>query len=114
MYNVIQVRTANECGTVLSVADSRMGQCSPDKVKKLAELALWCCEDRPETRPPMSKVVKELEGICQSVREPEMFSETTKLLCTKTSPSSSSVPSPLSLLPGSELDSGFFHAVKPR
>ncbi|KAG7628376.1 Protein kinase-like domain superfamily [Arabidopsis thaliana x Arabidopsis arenosa] len=108
------VRTANECGTVLSVADSRMGQCSPDKVKKLAELALWCCEDRPETRPPMSKVVKELEGICQSVREPEMFSETTKLLCSKTSPSSSSVPSPLSLLPGSNLDSGFFHAVKPR
>ncbi|KAG7565555.1 Leucine-rich repeat-containing N-terminal plant-type [Arabidopsis suecica] len=109
-----EVRTANECGTVLSVADSRMGQCSPDKVKKLAELALWCCEDRPETRPPMSKVVKELEGICQSVREPDMLSETTKLLCTKTSPSSSSVPSPLSLLPGSDLDSDFFHAVKPR
>ncbi|XP_010427010.1 PREDICTED: putative leucine-rich repeat receptor-like serine/threonine-protein kinase At3g53590 isoform X2 [Camelina sativa] len=109
-----EVRMAYECGTVLSVADRRMGQCSPDKVKKLAELALWCCEDRPETRPPMSKVVKELEGICQSVQEPDMFSETTKLICTKTSSSSSSVPSPLSLLPGSDLDSGFFHAVKPR
>ncbi|EOA23507.1 hypothetical protein CARUB_v10016698mg [Capsella rubella] len=110
-----EARMAYECGTVLSVADSRMGQYSPDKVKKLAELALWCCEDRPETRPPMSKVVKELEGICQSVLEPDMFSETTKLLCTKTSPSSStSVPSPLSLLPGSDLDSGFFHTVKPR
>ncbi|KAL1195842.1 putative leucine-rich repeat receptor-like serine/threonine-protein kinase [Cardamine amara subsp. amara] len=109
-----EVRMANECGTVVSVVDSRMGQCSPNKVKKLAELALWCCEDRPETRPSMSKVVKELEGICQSVREPDMFSEKTKLLCTKTSSSSSPVPSPLSLLPGSDLDSGFFHPVKPR
>ncbi|CAH2064215.1 unnamed protein product [Thlaspi arvense] len=111
-----EVRTANECGTVLSVADSRMGQCSPEKVKKLAELALWCCEDRPETRPLMSKVVKELESICQSVPKTDMFSETTQLLCTKTLSSSSS-PGPsssLSLFPGSDLDSGFFKAVKPR
>ncbi|ESQ45124.1 hypothetical protein EUTSA_v10010104mg [Eutrema salsugineum] len=109
-----EVRMANECGTILSVVDSRMGQSSPDKVTKLAELALWCCEDRPETRPLMSKVVKELESICQSVRETDMFSETTTLLYAKTSSSSSPVPSPLSLLPGSDLDSGFFQAVKPR
>ncbi|VVB06031.1 unnamed protein product [Arabis nemorensis] len=102
-----EVRMAHECGTVLSLADSRMGQCSSDKVKMLAELALWCCEDRPEMRPSMSKVVKDLESICQSVRETKMFSETTTLLCTKTSSSSSSVFSPLVLLPGSNLDSSF-------
>lgn len=114
---LVQVRMAYECGTVQSVADSRMGEISPDKVKKLAELALWCCEDRPETRPSMSKVVKELETICQSVRETtDMVTETTTLLYTKTSSSSSPAPSPLYLLPGagSDLDSGFFQPVKPR
>ncbi|CAA7046249.1 unnamed protein product [Microthlaspi erraticum] len=113
-----EVRMAYECGTVQSVADSRMGEISPDKVKKLAELALWCCEDRPETRPAMSKVVKELETICQTVRETaDMFAETTTLLYTKTSSSSSSpVLSPLFLIPGagSDLDSGFFQPAKPR
>ncbi|KAL0714332.1 hypothetical protein Bca4012_021311 [Brassica carinata] len=110
-----EVRMANECGTVQSMADSRMGQSSPDKVVKLAALALWCCEDRPEMRPSMSKVVKELESICQSVKETDMFSETTTLLYTKTSSSSSSpVPSYFSSLPGSNLDSGFLEAVKPR
>ncbi|CAN8254628.1 unnamed protein product [Cochlearia groenlandica] len=103
-----EVRMANECGSVLSVADTRLGQNSPDKMKKFAELALWCCEDRPEKRPPMSKVVKELESICQSVQKTDMFSETTTLLCTKT-PSSSSP-----ILTGSDLDSGFFQTVKPR
>uniref|UniRef100_A0A1J3GQR3 non-specific serine/threonine protein kinase n=1 Tax=Noccaea caerulescens TaxID=107243 RepID=A0A1J3GQR3_NOCCA len=112
-----EVRMAYECGTVQSMADSRMGEISPDKVKKLAELALWCCEDRPATRPSMSKVVKELETICQSVREKnDMVTETTTLLYTKTSSSSSPAPSPLYLLPGagSDLDSGFFQPVKPR
>lgn len=104
---------ANECGTVQSMADSRMGQSSPEKVMKLAELALWCCEDRPEMRPSMSKVVKELESICQSGKETDVFSETTTLLYTKTSSSSSSSPIPSSFS-GSNLDSGFLEAVKPR
>lgn len=104
---------ANESGTIQSMADSRMGQSSPDKVMKLAGLALWCCEDRPEMRPSMSKVVKELESICQSVKETDMFSETTTLLYTKTSSSSSSSPVPSSLT-GSNLDSAFFESVKPR
>ncbi|KAL0652464.1 hypothetical protein Bca4012_095155 [Brassica carinata] len=108
-----EVRMANESGTIQSMADSRMGQSSPDKVMKLAGLALWCCEDRPEMRPSMSKVVKELESICQSVKETDMFSETTTLLYTKTSSSSSSSPVPSSLT-GSNLDSGFFESVKPR
>lgn len=104
---------AHECGTVQSMADNRMGQSAPDKVMKLAELALRCCEDRPEMRPSMSKVVKDLESICQSVKETDMFSETTTLLYTKTSSSSSSSPVPSSLT-GSNLDSGFFESVKPR
>ncbi|WZZ17397.1 hypothetical protein YC2023_110486 [Brassica napus] len=91
-----EVRMAHECGTVQSMADNRMGQSAPDKVMKLAELALRCCEDRPEMRPSMSKVVKDLESICQSVKETDMFSETTTLLYTKTSSSSSSSPVPSS------------------
>ncbi|CAF2047301.1 unnamed protein product [Brassica napus] len=108
-----EVRMAHECGTVQSMADNRMGQSAPDKVMKLAELALRCCEDRPEMRPSMSKVVKDLESICQSVKETDMFSETTTLLYTKTSSSSSSSPVPSSFS-GSNLDSGFFESVKPR
>ncbi|CAH8382794.1 unnamed protein product [Eruca vesicaria subsp. sativa] len=109
-----EVRMANESGTVQSWADNRMGEISPDKVMKVAELALWCCEDRPEMRPSMSKVVKELESICQSVKETDVFSETTTLLYSKTSSSSSPIPSDFSSLPGSNLDSGFLEAVKPR
>ncbi|XP_018509763.1 putative leucine-rich repeat receptor-like serine/threonine-protein kinase At3g53590 [Brassica rapa] len=108
-----EVRMAHECGTVQSMADNRMGQSAPDKVMKLAELALRCCEDRPEMRPSMSKVVKDLESICQSVKETDMFSETTTLLYTKTLSSSSSSPVPSSFS-GSNLDSGFFESVKPR
>lgn len=46
-----------------SVMDSTMGPYPSECMEKFAALALKCCEDKPEDRPSMLKVVRELETI---------------------------------------------------
>ncbi|XAR70687.1 Non-specific serine/threonine protein kinase [Bertholletia excelsa] len=44
-----------------------------EKAERMAMVALWCVHDSPETRPPMSAVVKMLEGGVQVMPPPKPF-----------------------------------------
>lgn len=46
-----------------------------DRIKgeRMAKVALWCVQDSPETRPPMSAVVKMLEGGVEIMPPPKPF-----------------------------------------
>ncbi|KAG8388937.1 hypothetical protein BUALT_Bualt02G0177200 [Buddleja alternifolia] len=44
-----------------------------DKAERMAMVALWCAQDSPEARPPMSAVVKMLEGGVEIVPPPKPF-----------------------------------------
>ncbi|MCD7447076.1 hypothetical protein HAX54_023105 [Datura stramonium] len=48
---------------MFSVMDSTMGPYPSECVEKFVALALKCCEDKPEDRPSMLDVVRELETI---------------------------------------------------
>ncbi|XAR70685.1 Non-specific serine/threonine protein kinase [Bertholletia excelsa] len=44
-----------------------------EKAERMAMVALWCVQDSPETRPPMSAVVKMLEGGVEVMPPPKPF-----------------------------------------
>ncbi|KAH7834057.1 hypothetical protein Vadar_012316 [Vaccinium darrowii] len=44
-----------------------------EKVQRMAMVALWCVQDSPEARPPMSSVVKMLEGGVEIMPPPKPF-----------------------------------------
>ncbi|XAR70688.1 Non-specific serine/threonine protein kinase [Bertholletia excelsa] len=44
-----------------------------EKAERMAMVALWCVQDSPETRPPMSAVVKMLEGGVEIMPPPKPF-----------------------------------------
>ncbi|KAJ0089748.1 hypothetical protein Patl1_12696 [Pistacia atlantica] len=44
-----------------------------EKVERMSKVALWCVQDSPEGRPPMSAVVKMLEGGVEIVPRPKPF-----------------------------------------
>ncbi|KAK4377420.1 hypothetical protein RND71_003716 [Anisodus tanguticus] len=60
---VREVNFAHESEKMHSVMDSTMGPYPSECMEKFAALALKCCEDKPEDRPSMSDVVRELETI---------------------------------------------------
>jgi serine/threonine protein kinase len=60
---VREVNQAQHEGRVLSIIDSRMGSCPTECVERFVDLALGCCRDKPEHRPSMLDVVRELEDI---------------------------------------------------
>lgn len=54
---------ARKSGTPFSIIDSRMGSYPSVCMEKFVLLALSCCQDKPEDRPSMLEVVRELEEI---------------------------------------------------
>ncbi|KAJ0089749.1 hypothetical protein Patl1_12697 [Pistacia atlantica] len=44
-----------------------------EKAERISKLALWCVQDSPEARPPMSDVVKMLEGVVEFNPPPKPF-----------------------------------------
>ncbi|KAH7434357.1 hypothetical protein KP509_06G014200 [Ceratopteris richardii] len=60
------VREANlayEAGMMLSVVDPRMGNHAAEGLEQLFRLAISCVGDDPDSRPSMSEVVRQLDGI---------------------------------------------------
>ncbi|KAK3017754.1 hypothetical protein RJ639_005070 [Escallonia herrerae] len=68
---VREVNLAHQSGTMFSIIDSRMGSYPSHCVEKFIALALRCCLDKPEERPAMLDVVRELENIMKMVPETE-------------------------------------------
>uniref|UniRef100_M1CNF8 non-specific serine/threonine protein kinase n=1 Tax=Solanum tuberosum TaxID=4113 RepID=M1CNF8_SOLTU len=60
---VREVNLAHGSEKMFSVMDSTMGSYPSECVEKFVALALKCCEDKPEDRPSMLDVVRELETI---------------------------------------------------
>ncbi|KAI3677812.1 hypothetical protein L6452_37082 [Arctium lappa] len=107
---VREVKIAHQTGTMFSIVDNRMGSYPSECIEKFVSLALWCCQDKPEKRPSMLDVVRELEHIL------EKMPETGDVLLepeSKTFMESSSLDSS-SNVPGSNLTSGGNPVVYPR
>lgn len=60
---------AHHSGTMFSIIDSRMGSYPSECVERFVALALGCCKDKPEERPSMLDVVREIENILRMMPE---------------------------------------------
>ncbi|KAK1381091.1 Protein kinase domain-containing protein [Heracleum sosnowskyi] len=114
---VHEVNLSYSSGTMFSIKDSRMGSYPSECVKRFVALALKCCQDKPEDRPSMLDVVRELENIFQKM--PETRPDLSKPTFTDSSSSSSLVLTNeeyfASLnMSGSNLVSGVTTSIKPR
>ncbi|KAJ4834381.1 hypothetical protein Tsubulata_007321 [Turnera subulata] len=117
------VKMSYQSGMIFSVIDGRMGSYPSDCVEKLLTMALKCCQDETEARPPMAEVVRELERIWGMMPECDTrttteSSSSTDLGKTMTPPSSSSVmkhhPYASTDVSGSDLVSGVVPTINPR
>lgn len=70
---VREVNMAHHSGMLFSIIDSRMGSYPSECVERFVGLALKCCEDKPEDRPSILDVVRELENLLHIL--PEIDSE---------------------------------------
>lgn len=110
---VREVKLAHQTGTMFSIIDNRMGSYPSECVEKFVSLALWCCNDKPEKRPSILDVVRELEHILEKMPEASAdFSEPESKYYVEESSSSSFYSS--SNVPGSDLSSGGNPIVYPR
>ncbi|XP_024981843.1 probable LRR receptor-like serine/threonine-protein kinase At1g06840 isoform X2 [Cynara cardunculus var. scolymus] len=107
---VREVKVAHQTGTMFSIVDNRMGSYPSECIEKFALLALWCCKDKPEKRPSMLDVVRELEHILEKMPETgdELLEPESKSFMELSSLDSSSN------IPGSNLTSGGNPIVYPR
>ncbi|WMV45857.1 hypothetical protein MTR67_039242 [Solanum verrucosum] len=62
---VREVKMAHKSGVMFSIMDKNMGSYLSECAEKMVELALKCCQDKPEDRPSMLEVVRTLETILQ-------------------------------------------------
>ncbi|GJX39225.1 probable LRR receptor-like serine/threonine-protein kinase isoform X2 [Tanacetum coccineum] len=86
-----------------------MGSYPSECIEEFVSLALWCCNDKPDKRPSISDVVRELEHILEkmpdfSERESKSFVES----------SSTSLFYCSSNMPASDLSGGGNPIVYPR
>lgn len=110
---------SHQLGMVFSIIDNKMGSYPSECVERFLALALRCCHDKPEDRPSMLDVVRELENILRMMPEietqsSESASQSGKLLSL---PSSSYVSRDLysiSNASGSDLVSGVIPTIAPR
>ncbi|KAB2093361.1 hypothetical protein ES319_A02G091100v1 [Gossypium barbadense] len=116
---VREVNMAHQSGMMMSIIDGRMGCYPSECIERFAGLALSCCHNKPEKRPSMLDVVKQLEYILTMIPETESVSSGSvssypnsgKLL----SPASSSASYVSTLnVSGSDLISGVIPSIKPR
>ncbi|GLU17821.1 hypothetical protein SLE2022_341740 [Rubroshorea leprosula] len=88
---VREVKMACQSGLMLSIIDSKMGAYPSDCIEIFGSLALCCCNDKPEKRPSMIDVVRELERILKMLPETgTVSSEFTYMHSSKSLSSSSS------------------------
>lgn len=66
---VREVNLAHQSGTMFSIIDSKMGSYPSECVERFVALALRCCHEKPEGRPSMLDVVRELENILRTMPE---------------------------------------------
>ncbi|KAL8224760.1 hypothetical protein R6Q57_017317 [Mikania cordata] len=66
---VREVKVAHQTGTMFSIIDNRMGSYPSEYVEKFLNLALWCVDNKPEKRPSMLDVVRELEHMLEKMPE---------------------------------------------
>ncbi|KAI3750575.1 hypothetical protein L2E82_21240 [Cichorium intybus] len=108
---VREVKIAHEMGTMFSIVDNRMGSYPSECIEKFVCLALWCCKDKPEKRPSMLDVVRELEQILEKMPEDELLEPDSKYFVESSSMSSIYSSSNAQ---GSDLTSGGSPLVYPR
>lgn len=66
---VSKVEAAYKSRKIRSLVDKRMRVVPGECVERFATLALWCCHDQADARPPVDQVVRELETICNMAPE---------------------------------------------
>ncbi|KAL1808084.1 hypothetical protein ACET3Z_025074 [Daucus carota] len=114
---VREVNLSYNSGTMFSIIDSRMGSYPSECVERFIALALKCCHSKPEDRPSMPEVVRELENILEKM--PETGPDSSKPTYRESSSTSSVFLSNdeyfASLnMSGSNLVSGVMTSIKPR
>ncbi|KAK9070022.1 hypothetical protein SSX86_010421 [Deinandra increscens subsp. villosa] len=108
---VREVKVAHLTGIMFSIIDNRMGSYPSECVQKFVSLALWCCEDKPEKRPFMLDVVRELEHILEKTPETSVdFSEPGSNYSVESSSTFNSSPK----VPRSDPSSGVNSVIYPR
>ena len=75
---------------IFSIIDSRMGSYPSECIERFVGLALSCCHDKPEKRPSMLDVVRQLEYILKMMPETDSVSSKSISLYSGKSLSSSS------------------------
>ena len=70
------MKKAEESGSLFGIIDSRMGAYPSECVERFIGLALRCCEDKPERRPCILDVVRELENLVLLLPESMNLSDT--------------------------------------
>lgn len=81
----MQVNAAQKSGSLFGIVDSRMGEYPSEYVENFIALAVRCCQDKPEMRPCILDVVRELENVLQLVPESMSMSDITSLQSHSTS-----------------------------
>lgn len=110
----------NQSGMMFSIIDSKMGSYPSECIEKFVALALMCCDDKPERRPSMLDVVRELESILKMLPESDaLLSDTASVYSSGQSyAESSSYVSreryPSTMVSGSNLISGVVPTITPR
>lgn len=120
-WNVLcQVNLAHQSGAMFSIIDSRMGSYPSECVERFVALGIKCCQDKPDERPSIVDVVRELENILRIMPETGVDSSESKSKYYSESVSSSSMsantsrdPCALSSNSGGDL-SGVTLTVTPR
>ncbi|RXH82032.1 hypothetical protein DVH24_036373 [Malus domestica] len=117
---VREVNLAYQAGLVFSIIDKRMRSYPSKCVERFLDLALRCCNEKPDKRPHMLEVVREIENILKIMPATDtIFSPSTSSYSDQ-SPTSSSFMTgdrsnmSSSLLAGSDLTSGVVPTIVPR
>ncbi|KAF5737307.1 hypothetical protein HS088_TW13G00186 [Tripterygium wilfordii] len=114
---VREVNMAHKSGTMFSIIDSKMGSYPSECVDRFLNLALACCHDKPENRPPMLDVVRELENILKMMPETDFIFPESSSTHSGQSASSSYVNRDLYMssdIVGSDLISDVTSTITPR
>lgn len=91
---VREVNVAQKSGSLFGIIDNRMGAYPSECVERFIALAVRCCQDKPEMRPSMLDVVRELENVLQLAPDSMTLCDTTFL---QSSSSSSTITTSTSL-----------------
>ncbi|KAK9266515.1 hypothetical protein L1049_005520 [Liquidambar formosana] len=115
---VREVNMAHQSGMMFSIIDSRMGSYPSECIQRFVALGLWCCQDKPEKRPSMLAVVRELENILQLMPDIDTMLKSASTHSGRSTPSSSSYVTRESYVSsnvsGSDLVSGDIPSITPR